>query len=294
MIARRRLLALTAAAAGCAVVPRRVRAAGAPRLAAIDWAALETALAMGLDVAAGAELRQYRTLCVEPALPAGIVDIGLRGAPNYELLRMVAPDLVLISNFYERQRGSLERIAPLVSLPVHTGDGEPYARAEAAARTLGHAVGRVEAAEALIARTAAILAAARRRLPRLHERPVFLVNLGDARHFRAFGPDSLFGDVLHRLVGHNAWEAASRYSATAPVEIQALAEVPEAALVVIGPTPPAVLRAMAEGTIWQALPMVSRGRTFVLPSVDHYGGLPAAGRFARLLAEALTAPGDAA
>lgn len=286
MITRRRLFAL--AAATPVLAPRCLRAAPVPaRLAALDWAALETALAMGLAPVAAAELKQYRQLCVEPGLPPDTLDIGLRGAPNYELLRMVAPDLILISNFYERQRASLERIAPVLSLPVYEAGAAPYARAETAARRLGSETRQEAAAEALVARTRRALDDAGVRLPHLAARPVFLVSLGDARHFRAFGPDSLFGDVLVRLGGRNAWQGASRYSATAPVEIEALAEVPEAAVVVIGPTPPEVRRAMAVGAIWQALPMVAAGRTWLLPSINHYGALPAAERFVRLLAEAM-------
>ena len=60
--------ALLAAAAGAVPAPRPVRAA-APRLAAIDWALLETALALGADVVAAAELILYRKLVVEPPIP---------------------------------------------------------------------------------------------------------------------------------------------------------------------------------------------------------------------------------
>lgn len=254
------------------------------RIAAIDWGALETALALGIVPIAATELMQFRSLAVEPEVPPTVADLGLRGAPNLEYLAALRPELILISNFYERQRATLERIAPVLSLPIHATGQPPYAMAEQAARTLGAAVGRAAAAEALIAAARAELASlrVRARFPR----PMFVVSLGDARHFRAFGRDSLFGDVLDRLGGGNAWEGPSAYSAAAPVGIEALARVPEAALAVVAPTPPEAARELATSAIWNALPMVRAGRVLYLPPIDHFGALPAALRFARALVAA--------
>lgn len=284
MLSRRAFFGLAAAAAALKVHP--LRAAPAGRLAAIDWAALETVLAMGIEPVAASELRQFRAIAVEPEVPAAVIDLGLRGAPNYELLAMTAPDLVLSSNFYEAQRSVLERVAPVVSLSIHQPGRPPFAPAEDAARTLGERLGRTNAAQALINDVRDGLEACKACLAGLDRHPVFLINLGDSRHFRAFGADSMFGDVLARLGGRNAWTASSRYSAAAPVGIEALAREPEAIVVVIEPIPPEA-RTLTLGEVWSALPMVRRGRVAVLPPVDHFGGLPSARRFARLFTQAM-------
>ncbi len=285
VMTRRRAMACLAGAATLAASGARADG-GAARLAAIDWAAFETALALGAAPVAATELRQFRAIAVEPAVPAAVVDLGLRGAPNYELLAMTAPDLILISNFYEGQRPTLERVAPVLSLPIYQPGLRPYAAAEAAMRLLGARLGLAGRAAQLIDGARAELDACRAGLSGLEKRPVFLISLGDSRHFRAFGPDSMFGDVLERLGGRNAWTALSRYAAAAPVGIDALAGVPDAAVVVVGPLPPEA-RALTVGAIWRALPMVRDGRVITLAPVDHFGGLPAAGRFARLFATAM-------
>lgn len=277
---------------GALLFPRAASANGS-RIAAIDWAALETALALGAVPIAATELMQYRKIAIEPVMPDAVADIGLRGAPNYELLWMLAPDLILISNFYERQRGNLERIAPVLSLPVYDAGRPPYARAEDAARLLGERLGRKEIAARLIADGRAVLQGLRAKLADWTERPFFVINIGDSRHFRAFGRDSMFGDVLERLGGRNAWKVDSRYSATASVSIEALARVPEAIVVIVEPTPPDARRALSDGAVWRALPMVRESRVVTLPPVNHFGGLPAAQRFARLFAQAMTNGGDA-
>jgi len=280
MLARRAVLAGLAAAA---LLPSSALAA-TRRIAAIDWGAFETALALGLVPVAATELMQFRSIAVEPEVPPGVADLGLRGAPNLEFLAALRPDLILISNFYERQRANLERIARVLSLPIHATGRQPYALAEQAARTLGGVTGRTPQAEALIAAARAEIAALRARAR--FARPVFVVSIGDARHFRAFGRDSLFGDVLDRLGGSNAWTQPSAYSAAAPVGIEALARVPEASLAIVAPTPPEAARDLAASAIWNALPMVRAGRVAFLPPVDHFGALPAALRFARALAAA--------
>jgi ferric hydroxamate transport system substrate-binding protein len=258
--------------------------ASARRVAAIDWGALETALALGIVPLAATELMQFRSIAVEPEVPAGVADLGLRGAPNLEFLAALRPDLILISNFYERQRANLARIGSVLSLSIHATGQPPYALAERAARTLGAATGRESQAEAAIAAARAELEGLRARVR--FSRPVFVVSLGDARHFRAFGGDSLFGDVLERLGGVNAWEDPSAYSSAAPVGIEALARVPEADLAIVAPTPPEAARDLAESQIWAALPMVRAGRVAYLPPIDHFGALPAALRFARALVAA--------
>jgi ABC-type Fe3+-hydroxamate transport system substrate-binding protein len=281
-ITRRRLLA---SALFAPAMPGRLRAAS-QSVAVIDWGMLETLLAIGVHPSAGTELIQFRRLVVEPELPRTIIDLGLRGTPNYELLRLVAPDLIVISNFYEYQRTALERVAPVLSLPVYEAGTLPYPLAERAAAALGAALGRTEEAAALIEGTAALAARCRDVLRPIAARPLFVISLGDSRHFRAFGADSMAGDVLGRLGLANAWTDPTSYSATAPVAIEALARKPDAAIVVVAPLPPEVARTLAENALWNALPAVRQGRVAVLDPINHFGGLPSARRFARLLTDA--------
>jgi ABC-type Fe3+-hydroxamate transport system substrate-binding protein len=284
-ITRRQALA---AAMGALLMPVAARANGR-RIAAIDWAVLETALALGIVPVAATELIQFRKIVVEPDVPESVADIGLRGTPNYELLRTLAPDLILSSNFYEGQRGSLERIAPVFSVPVYVPGTPPYALAEEATRAFGKELGREAEADGLIAESADQIVGLRQTLAEHARRPVFVVSIGDARHFRAFGADSMPGDVLARLGFENAWKDATSYSAAAPVGIEALARVPDASLVIVSPVPPEARWTLGESALWQALPMVREGRVATIDPVNHFGGLPSARRFARLLGEAMLA-----
>lgn len=279
---RRGALALLAAAG----LPLPARAAGL-RVATVDWSVLETLLALEAPPVAAPELRQFREVAVEPQVPAGVTDLGLRGTVNFELLLLSRPELIYSSSFYVSSEPRLRRIAPVESFSIYAPGRAPYEPAVAMTRSIGERLGIAARAERYIAETEAELATLRERLKPHAARPVIPVNLGDTRHFRVFGADSMFGEVLKRLGLANAWTDQTSYSAMAPIGLEALVRVPDAFVALIPPVPPGAMRTLAASAFWNALPNLRDGRLLELGSINPYGGLPAARRFARLLAEAL-------
>jgi iron complex transport system substrate-binding protein len=289
----RRALISSLPAAGLAGSLAAPAAASAPRLAAVDWAMLETALALGAPPVAASELTLFRATAIEPVVPSGVADLGLRGSISYEQLLASRPDLVLISPWYENRAHILSRVAPVASFSIYEPGRPPYDLAVAATRTLGARIGLQEAAETAIARAEAELAAARAVLSPFAGRPVLIMNLADSRHFRVFGADSMFGDVLGRLGLASAWEQPTQFGAYPTVGVEALAGMTEAIVVNVGPTPRSALGEMQASSLWRAMPPIAAGRFVALDPVNPYGALPAARRFATLLAKGLAALADA-
>ncbi|CDN94092.1 Ferrichrome ABC transporter, substrate binding protein [Agrobacterium tumefaciens] len=271
----------------------KARAATTPRIAAIDWAMLETSVALGVMPVAATELIQFRAGAVEPEIPETVADLGLRGAPNFELLQLTRPDLILISPFYTRYTGRLEAIAPVFSLPFYVKGEPPFAKALAAVSSLGEKLGRTEEARKVLDETNQALQAMRVRLEAFATRPTYVINIGDARHFRAFGKDSMFGDILGRLGLINAWADRSQFTFAAPVPLENLAGSPDARIVIVSDIPVEARESLRNSAIWRALPAVRENRVVTLGNVSPYGGITAGMRFARLLAEALTIRGEA-
>ncbi|WP_132565792.1 ABC transporter substrate-binding protein [Rhizobium sullae] len=280
---RRQFMALTAVLA----TPPFVRAADAPRVATLDWALLETLLAIGANVVAGTELRQFRQVVVKPEIPASVSDLGLRGTPNFEVLRFARPDLIFNSNFYAWADARMSPIAPVENHAIYKPGEDPYALAQQTTLAIGERL-QLEAARQLTEELAAKLQRYRATFSQGDGRPVIPINLGDSRHYRVFGPDSMFGAVLNRTGLTNAWQGATSYSATAPVGIETLAATPDAWIVLIPPHPEDALATLSASAFWNALPAVREGRVVRLGSINPYGALPAAMRFADLLAEALS------
>lgn len=257
-----------------------------PRLAAIDWAMLETAIAIGHMPVAACELIRFRADAVEPVIPDDVVDLGLRGAPNYELLQLTRPDLILSSPYYTHYEERLKALAPVLSLPFYTPGEAPLPKTLAALNTLAEAVDDPQAGERARHDAKVALDQHADQVSAFDDRPVCLVNIGDARHLRAFGFDSLFGSTLTRLGLRNAWSGGTKFSFMAPVPIERLAAMPEARLVIVGEIPAAAQRGLSRSVLWRALPPVSQGRLYRVPDVNAFGGIPSALRFARLLEQA--------
>ena len=97
----------------------------------------------------------------------------------------------------------------------------------------------------------------------------------------------MFGEVLTQLGIANAWTQPTSYSAMAPIGLEFLVQVPEAWIVLIPPIPEDAAAVLAGSTFWNALPSVREGRVLTLRSINPFGALPAAMRFARLLVDAL-------
>ncbi|WP_416067130.1 iron-siderophore ABC transporter substrate-binding protein [Rhizobium sp. ZK1] len=285
---RRQALALLAALA----IPGKTFAAGQKRIAAIDWAMLETLVAIGVMPIAATELVQFRKDAVEPVLDKSVADLGLRGSPNLELLRLLRPDLILISPFYVRFEASFRTIAPVLSLPFYNRGEPPYQKAVDAVSALARELGVEDRGREVVAQQAVLIEETRESLQGFASRPTYLVNIGDARHVRVFGADSMFGDILGRLGLPNAWADRSRYTFAAPVPIENLDAEPDARIVIISDIPVEARNGLKTSMIWQSLQPVRDGRVLMLGNINPYGGILAAARFTRLFKAAILSSGE--
>lgn len=255
-------------------------------VAIVDWALLETCLALGVAPMAAVELENYRKLVIEPALPDSIVDLGLRGSINFELLASLQPKKIYGSNYTAWANDLMQPIAPVVSLSVYGEKKSPYAAAEVAMRAMAADFGLSKKADSYIGQTEDFIRQSGERIAKYRKHPLLIINIGDAKHIRVFGGDSIFGVVAEKMGFRSAWTSTS-YSATAPISIEALVDYPDAIVIIISPIPPEARRALPQSALWQAMPSIRDGRVFTLDPINPFGGLPTAVRFARLLQEAL-------
>lgn len=267
---------------------RRAFAQPQARLAAIDWGMYETAMAIGATPVAVAErIRLAQVSAVR--VPGSVADLGLRGAPNLEALSLVAPDLVLSSNYYGFITPQLERIAPVFARDLYIAGEPALPRTLAALEALAEELGLEQAGQDARAGIEAELDGLARRAAPFADRIVCLLSVGDARHVQMFGADSLYGGVLTRLGLTNGWSEGTRFAFTAPVPVARLADFPDARIVVCGAVPVPVRHALAGSVLWNSLPAVRSGQVFFLPDENPFGGAPSALRLARHVVAALEA-----
>jgi iron complex transport system substrate-binding protein len=279
-----------AGAASCALLaPQPLHAAGAPvRIVSLDYGLAETLLAMGVTPIAIAEADEWAGWVVDPALPAGVINLGAALEANIELLHALKPDLILTSPYLARIRPMLERIARTETFAINTPDpGTPYERSVAATRRLGGMLAREAKGEALIGDSAALMEATRAALAPYAGPPIFVVSFMDTRHVRVYGAKSMFDDVMNLCGLANAWQGETNYWGFATVGIEQLARAPQARLIYVEPIAADVLATLGRSPLWNSLGFVREGRVQAMPAALMFGMLPSAMRFARLLGRTL-------
>jgi iron complex transport system substrate-binding protein len=287
---RRELLAAGALVLTCG--PRARAASLPPRVAALGWSCAQTLLALGLVPLAVPEIERYGRLVVEPAMPAQVSEVGLRSEPNLELLRQLAPDLIVIDPGLASARGRLEQIAPVDVFTTLAPGRRPLTVSQEAMRRLAARLGLDAACETYLARFETNLADYAAQAAGYRGGPLYLIHEMFRNRALVFGSTGLYQDVLYRFGLRNAWTGPSGLYGHVVIGIEELADVPEARLVLINSRGADFARLLRTHPFLGSLPAIRASRLTVLPDVHFSGGMPAAERFARLLAERLPKSGD--
>jgi ABC-type Fe3+-hydroxamate transport system substrate-binding protein len=256
-----------------------------PRIVCLEWTAAELVLALGITPIAVGDVAGYREWVVEPELPAATIDLGSRSEPNAEIVRRLRPDLVIATRGYGIDIATFASLAATFELVFFSGAAPPLTQGALELLRLGDRLGRADAARATIVQSeGAIDAAASRMAARRGER-ICIVSMFEERHLRIYGAGSLFAAVTDRLGLVNAWSAPTNAWGFSTISFDQLAKVGAARMVVLTPISRAAERMMKESGLWTSLPCVKAGPPLMIPAVWPYGGLTAAARFGRLLAE---------
>jgi iron complex transport system substrate-binding protein len=278
--------------AGLTVCGGRAFAAAsiAPRIAAPDWAAAESLLAVGVPPLAVADVDVYREWLPEISLPAGVVDLGSRAEPNLELLAALRPDRILISNWQRSLIDRFERIAPTQVLSIVAPPASPLDNAGAALAAVAAPLGKAEDARRYRTAFAATLAAGAAGLSDRKGMPVIVGVLHEnGRQLYAYGPGSWVHEILLRLGLRNGLAVPTSRFGNALIAVAQLAATPEATLLYLdqGSRTRRAESALRDNTLWRGLPLVRAGRVRAIPAFYALGGLPSAWRCARLIRDAV-------
>ncbi|MGY3617877.1 ABC transporter substrate-binding protein [Bradyrhizobium sp. USDA 10063] len=262
-----------------------------PRVAALGWACAQTLLALGVVPLAIPEIERYGKLVVEPEIPPAVREVGLRSEPNLELLQSLAPDLIIIDPSLAAATPRLKLIAPVEVFTIFKPGGRPLETARNSTIELARRLGAQAACDAYLARFDAVMDESREGLRDSGSRPLYLVSEIARNRALVFGPNSLYQDVLDQFGLKNAWTGQSGPWGHTSIGLERLAAVPDARLVLLSSRVADIKALLAVSPVLRTLPFLRSGRLTVLGNQFFYGGVPAALRFARLLAERL--PRDA-
>ncbi len=267
--------------------PMPVLAEDATRIAAVDWAAAESLLALGVAPLAVADTGYYNQRMPQ-VLPAATHDIGPFWEVNLELLDRLRPDLIFIGAASLFMTPRLNEIAPVEVVEDRTGD-EAYGRAAAILRQCGRAAslpsGQVEAVLSTIEQRMQSLSASVQRV-----RPVCIL-LPDQSGSRAmvYGNGSMPGAVVTRLGLRNAWQGPTNPNGFIQVGLDQLMALDDSVFmqIEIPSLAPQTNRALGNSQLWQRLPAVREGRVVRMQQFYPFGGCLSTLHLAEALARAL-------
>lgn len=266
-----------------------VRAEGKRRVAAIDWAAAESLLALGVPPLAVADTAYFNQRMPQ-ALPGETLDIGPFWNVNLELLDRLRPDLVFIgapSLFMTPRLAEVARVEVVAEM----AGAESYGRAAAILRQCGRAASLPDS----VAEN--VLADVERRMDELatgldRTRPVCIL-LPDQSGSRAmiYGEGSMPGAVIRRLGLVNAWKGATNASGFVQVGFDALMALEDAIFLQmeIPSLAPQTERALAGSQLWHRLPPVRQGRVVHIGQFYPFGGCLSSLHLAAALVRAVSA-----
>ena len=264
------------------------------RIVALNWAATEALLLLGVTPVGVADLEGYEYWVKDPALPEGVQNVGTRVAPSLEAIAALKPDLIVTSAEMAPATDLLERIAPTYVISVYKENSQPFAKARSMMLTLGDILDREQQAEAVVADVQQTLDAQRARLEQagITQRPVALVNFLDNRHVRIYTPNGLYQRALDALGLTNAWPHQGNFWGFSVIGLEALAPYDNSRLVVISPTPPRLANNLAESPFWTYLPPVQQDRVYRIDAAWPFGGIYPVKRLAVMLTDSLLAGGS--
>lgn len=262
----------------------RAASTDAPRVAAIDWAAAETLIAVGITPIAIADLAGFRASFAHLPDTAGTIDLGSTWEPNFELLDRLKPDLIYLPSWSSLSRAQLDQIATVRLCDIHGNGGDPIDKA----RSFGESVLNELTTMSEPSAIRQLEARLQRITGQTSPQPVFLLNLRSTSRFvNVYAAGSLPDSALMHVGLQNAWQGPVNGFGFASIGAEKLLQSPDASIVILNQNDRTteMLSRLERNIFWASMPAVRAGRIHVSPPISVFGGLLSATTFAEWLAD---------
>jgi ABC-type Fe3+-hydroxamate transport system substrate-binding protein len=249
------------------------------RIVAVNWSAAEMLLSLGITPLAISDSGYFRRRIPHPALPSEVLDIGPFWEPNMEMLRALAPSLIISDELPASVIAQMATIAPVETVGAWRVQGDRWTALQQWMREMGIRLD-------VDARARHFLQAGNERMtdlrnqlsPYSHERTLVIVLDQDGKHAMIYGKGTLADSVLFQLGLTNAWQHPVNALGIARVGIEQLAQVACERLFFtqLPTTMTRLTRRRQPDGLWQQLPLVLAGKTTELAHFFPFGGLQTA------------------
>lgn len=260
-------------AAGAITIPHTMGEAVLPgpalRVVALEWTYVENLLALGIQPVGVADIEGFNLWVNVPAeLSPDVVDVGMRGEPDFETLAALQPDLIIdtqitATEYYEQ----LNAIAPTLIFNPYPEDPavSTFQEMQDSFRLLGQATGRSEQAEQVLAALDARIAEGRAAIAASgHTGDEFvlaqMMSWLNVAYLRFFIDNGMATDIVAQLGLHNAWQTEFAQYGFTEVGTEALTELGDVHYFYVMQNDDGLNTSGSFQKLWESLPFVQSGK----------------------------------
>ncbi len=255
------------------------------RVASLNWTLTEQLLELDVVPLAMTDQAGYKVWVRQPALPAGIEELGSRSEPNLERLRELAPDLILINEVHSSLLPRLKQIAPVLYFKTFSAEHSNPETAIRVYRQLARLFDKQALAEQRLQEMSEAFRNLSQQLQTAYsgELPrVTTVRFSNPSSVYIYGDNSMSQYALEQLGITAALPQPNSQWGLVQKRVLDLSKIQQGAVLYFEPF--AQWPRLESSRLWQAMPFVRKGQIQAVPSTWTYGGAMSL----KYLAEALT------
>ncbi|WKX27898.1 ABC transporter substrate-binding protein [Tatumella ptyseos] len=285
LFTRRRLLQCGIGLSLAASLSPTLRAATPrqPRIAALDWTAVELIDGVGLQPYAVSDIPNYRQWVVTPSLPAATIELGLRNEPNMELLAQLRPDIMILPYYSALPEATLKQFGEVIRYPFTLPGKKILSVAHDNLLQLGQHLDREAFAKRTLAHWQEKMTLAHQLLEPHQGKRILLYSFLSPRQVLVMSPTSLFGEVLNDLGLQCAWQGSANMWGSAVIGVEQLYPTKTDIAIEFMHGERGATGAAPQSGLWQKMPFMQQHNHYQVEGAWMYGGLQAALRFTEQL-----------
>lgn len=262
-----------------------------------DWGVGATLVEMGNPPIAIGDKRIYPVWVNTPKLPDSVLDIGIRGQPNTELLAQLQPDLIFNTFFYNHNAMFYDPKVPVHEVDFGFKDNDmtsvpKWSRFSEPTMQIGERLNKIaEAAQYIAEGKLRILQAGKTVNQYISkDKKILVIGFWDARQLRVASIDSPISLAL-QMMGYDLLSLGenSQWGITS-VPMHTLYQLPDDVCLIINePIPKTTKYEIAHSPIWQRSPFFKPDACiYKIDPVWTNGGIEVLASFAENLEKAVT------
>lgn len=243
------------------------------RVVVLNWDLLEQVLELDITPVGAPNLPSYTEWVAQPAIPAGVEDIGTRAEPNLDKISALKPDVIIAASPQKDLIPTLERIAPVIYLSNFEQNDQSAQVAIEQFKTLAVLFGKQELAQQK-------LAAMNERFKQLstslhqafgEELPsVVAMRFASTTSVFLYGENSGAQYVIEQLGLKTALPQPATQWGIVQKRLNELQNVKDGYVLYILPFPEQ--EKLNKSMLWKAMPFVRSGKVNAVRTVWSYGG----------------------